>query len=55
MGNLLRKIFDENSETNREMRKQAEMFEQKSIEERSCYSCRYAQHIDDGQGYSHIE
>lgn len=53
--NSLRAIFDEDSELNKEMRKQAERFEQKSIEERSCYSCRYAQHIDDGQGYGHYE
>ena len=55
MMNSLREIFDENSETNKRMRKQAEEWKQESIREKSCPSCRYADLIDDGQGYSHYE
>ena len=48
-------IFDEDSDLNKKMRQEAEEFKQKSIEEKSCYSCRYSDVIDDLQGYSHRE
>ena len=50
-----REMFDENSETNIQMRKQMEEWKEESIKNKDCKYCRYADHIDDGQGYSHIE
>lgn len=50
-----KEIFDEDSDINKKMRQQAEEQKQESIREKSCYSCRYSDVIDDLQGYSHCE